>query len=243
MKSPQTIAKRYIDMLPKGKNGEELPMPRFAVVNGLTYKWNGIAIHEDGITTIKYQKRIATDERTLNRIIAHEICHAWAYWKAWTLREYPEGHGRGHKPISCWAIAAAIINRQEGSDFVTERSDETYVETNEKSFWVYLEYGATGIWWAWFSRVTDSLSDNLMRRIAQTDLKGGRCTLVKTNDSRFILPNAKLPSVARLQQMPEDLSKKIHAAIDDNPITPEVPRNMGVLMRRSKKIAKYRYQK
>ena len=241
MPSITQIAKKYMDLLPPSEDGsKEMPMPIFKVVNNLLSKWNGIAIwdHSSGQTVIKIQKAITKDERTLSRIVAHEICHAWAYWKCYSVREYVSDKAYGHSTTSAWYEAAQIINRREGDNtFITEKSDETYVETQEKSFYVYLEYGATGIWWAWFARVDDNLRRNLLFRIRKCHSLGGLCTVAKTNDTRFLLSGAKLPDTKRLVKMPEDMVQKIQDAIKANPIQGEES-DVGQIISRAKIASK-----
>lgn len=200
----QTIAKKYIDMLPKSADGKSCPMPNFVVANALTARWNGIAVW-DGKSencVVKIQKRITHDERTLNRIIAHEICHAWAYWMVWLGVEKAPWH-RGHTPDGGWAAAAELINIREGDDFVTEESDESYAVANDKQFFVFLTLGRSGKpAWAWFSRLTENTIKALDRRMWYAMYHAIPMALFKTSDSRFLLPGAKLPTLASYQQTP-----------------------------------------
>ena len=222
MPSVTQIAQKYMDLLPPSATGDtEMPIPKFTVVNNLVSKWNGIAMWDPSAseTLIKIQKAITKDEQTLNRIIAHEICHAWAYWKCFTVQEYPAAKAKGHTSTSAWYEAAHIINQREGDPlFITERSDETYVQTQEKSFYVYLESGPSGIWWAWFARVDEHLRRNLLFRVRRCEERGGQCTVIKSNDTRFLVPGAKLPSTSRFHDMPENMVEKINTAIRENPI-------------------------
>jgi hypothetical protein len=201
--SLQTIAHKYMNMLPKSKDGRTMPMPQFVMANMLSARWNGIAIW-DGKSencVVKVQKRIMADERSLSRIVAHEICHAWAYWMVW-LGEKKSPYQRGHESTGGWAEAADLINLREGDDFVTEFSDESYMEVNDKQFYVFMTRSGGRIMWAWFSRVTPVLLGRLDRRMFKAYYDGIPMALFKTSDSRFLLKGAKLPSVACYAETP-----------------------------------------
>jgi hypothetical protein len=120
-----------------------LPQPKLKVVNeqndwlGHT-DWdygeeNGIVFF-DPTTTISLQKKIMKDERTMRRVLAHELCHH----EDFLVNEAPkleklgfaafekqkseaEGHGTEWKKI------AARFNAKYGEDFITEESDQDYV--------------------------------------------------------------------------------------------------------------------
>ena len=233
----QAIAKKYINMMPKSKSGLTMPTPKIVIVNALTTKWNGITVWDGkGLDTvvIKLQKRITKDEESLNRIIAHEICHAWAFWMVGINEERSPWH-RGHSATGGWWKAAQIINQNEGNpEFVTEISDEAIVVNNDKVFYVYLEKNPRGLFWAWFSRVTDNLARQLRYRISNAELYNYPITVIKTSDERFLIPAAKLPRCARLAEMPENLTNKIEEALMRNPIDIDTPRDIKTIISQAK---------
>lgn len=222
------IAREYIAMLPKVSE-QSLPMPKFAVVNRLTAKWLGQAVLHDRNITIYIQKSVLAHENTLRRIVAHELCHAWAFW---CLLVGEPGDHRGHGPNSLWAKAVNHLNQRVGDpEFITETSDLSYVTVNDKYFWLYIEENPRGIWWAWFSRVTDTTGKVILGRAAMGDNKA---TVVRANDDRYLLPKGKLPHVARLRETPEDMLETMRAAILTNPIS--TTDTMGEILRRAKTI-------
>lgn len=224
----QGIAREYIAMLPK-VDGQTLPMPKFAVVNRLTAKWLGQAALSDGETTIYLQKSLLGHEQTLRRVLAHEICHAWAFWH---FQLGKPGDHRGHSPNSLWMKAVNQINQGVGDpQFISETSDMSYVTVNDKYFWVYIEENSQGLWWAWFSRVTDMTSRAIL---ARATLPETRATVVRANDDRYLIPKGKLPYVARLQQTPEDMKATMLNALKENPMTPTD--TLGEVLRRAKTV-------
>lgn len=210
--SLQTVAQKYIQMMPKSPDGKTMPMPRFVTANMLSANWNGLAIWDgrSETCTVKVQKRIMADPRTLDRIVAHEICHAWAYWMVW-LQLKPKPWCRGHAPAGGWAEAADLVNLREGDDFVTETSDETYAVVNDKQFYVFMTRAQGQIMWAWFSRVTPLLLQRLERRIYYSSTKGAPIAIFKTQDTRFLLRGGKLPHVACYEETPVGFGEVLDA--------------------------------
>jgi hypothetical protein len=227
-----SIAKRYINMLPNSNQGEELPMPKFILVNQPLMDWNGLCIFQNGENTIKLQKRISQDPQTISRIIAHEVCHAWAFWKAFVLQEIPPEAAEDHG--GAWVEAAKIVNQHEGQDFVTEVSDTTYVTVSERMFYVFVEQTKQGLYWSWFAGPSDAVNRVLHYKITHCAMHGGACTIIKTNDERLWNPENKLPHSARLNPMPEDLEHKLHRAVLQNPITDASPRDITALIGRAR---------
>lgn len=177
-------------MLPEGN---EMPLPRVEVVNRLTENWNAIAIWEpkhpiQGL--IQIQKRGMGDEKTLERLVAHEVCHYWSHYKIFIDGE--EGK-KGHTPGSLWDKAALIINnKMNDKNFITETSDATYVTKNEKTFYVLVAESAEGkMGWLWFSRVSPA-----MRKQLEELLDSRPVAIVRTDRDAFLWAQAKLPRMA-----------------------------------------------
>lgn len=127
-----------------------LPKPVIKVVNQPRAGWLGRdtwkirlkngEIGWDENTEIEVQKYILNDENTLRRIIAHELCHhADSLVNAVAelsknknfgeigYKSFLRGQsGHGHGPT--WRAYAAKYNAKYGADFVTEKSDESYVQ-------------------------------------------------------------------------------------------------------------------
>lgn len=236
--SLQSIASYYMNMLPNGNAGEEIPLPQFQVVNQPIQNWNGLCVFQNGVSTIKIQKRVSEDEETMKRVVAHEICHAWAFWKCFVLQELPSTQASDHSSTSAWFRSAKVINSHEGPDFVTEKSDSTYVQIGERTFWVFLEKNNGGLWWAWFPSVNDEVERVLHYRITHCNMHNSVCTILCTNDERFLIPEAKLPKAGRLQDTPDDMVEKIEKALHMNPITLESPQDIKTLISQAK-VAKH----
>jgi hypothetical protein len=233
----QSIVRKYIDMMPKSQTGLTMPMPKIAIVNALTTKWNGITVWDGkGLDTvvIKLQKRITKDEPSLNRTIAHEVCHAWAFWMVGINEERSPWH-RGHSATGGWYRAAQIVNQHEGNpEFVTEFSDEAIVVNNDREFYVFIKKTSRGVFWAWFSRVTDNLARQLRYQITDGEVNNYPMTVIKTSDARFLLPGAKLPRCARPVEMPENLTQKIEEALMRDPLTIDTPRDIKTIVSQAK---------
>lgn len=188
----QAIAKKYLSMLPEGASME---LPLILVENTPKSDWNGIAIWNPDQPikgTIKIQERCMNDERTVDRLIAHEVCHYWQHVKA-----YEEGESAkfrmGHGKASYWWQAAQIINQAEGDDeFITEKSDASYVSQHSKQFYVMVMKSKRGeLGWVWFSKVTENLRKQIEHILSTMPV-----AIVKTDRDAFLGSDAKLPSVA-----------------------------------------------
>ena len=173
-----------------------LPMPRIKIVNNVGSKWLGRCEYKPSVdpnnTTIQIQKRVTEDEKSLDRIIAHEIIHHWEFITRFTdpktgaqeraklkLGLSRGGHG---KDFYAWADK---INSVYGKDYVTERSDESYVTTLEKDYFLLIvpadRFGYKGkLGWAWCTRPTEEMKQAIERRIIENGAK-----LFKSKDDYF----------------------------------------------------------
>jgi GNAT superfamily N-acetyltransferase len=108
-----------------------------------------------GNTEIEIQKRVTTDERTLRRILAHELAHSedflvnevaalekYGYQTYKMMRGFNKdgGHGAG------WMAVANRFNAKYGAGFVTKTSDQDIItdDTNLRPFYVLVSSGASG---------------------------------------------------------------------------------------------------
>jgi hypothetical protein len=185
----QVITRKFLNMLP---DGNEMPLPRLQIVDRLTENWNGIAIWEPkhpipGL--IQVQKKVTDDKKTLERIVAHEVCHYWSYQKIFVLGE--EG-GHGHVPGGLWDKAAKIINnKMNDEEFITETSDASYVTKSKKTFYVLIVQGAEDrLGWIWFSRVSPVMKKELDQLLTSKPV-----AIVRTDRDVFVFSGAKLPRI------------------------------------------------
>ncbi len=133
-------------------------------------------------TLLELQQSILGDDRTLERVIAHEMIH---HRDALAISENemvlmrvgikPESHGASFRE------GAARINAVMGPDFVTAVSDKEYVHTpSEKKFVVLITPLSKGrLGWAWATRLGPEAKGWVDEQIA----RGSR--LVYTTDDRW----------------------------------------------------------
>lgn len=140
MADVQRIARELMPVLKPG-----LPLPEFKIVNSPRSKWLGQCVWKWGLnkegqpygadnTEIALQKSLMVSEESLQRIIAHELCHH----EHFLLKDKPElmklgyhtfkflharrdGHGSEFKEV------ANRFNAKYGKDYVTRTSDEALV--------------------------------------------------------------------------------------------------------------------
>ena len=176
-----------------------LPMPRIKIMNNLNSTWLGRDIYKPSVdklnTTMEIQKRITEDEKTLDRILSHELIHHYEflthYGTIWPVNYGTnedahaklkagirrESHGKSFLEM------AAKINSVMGKDYVTVTSNRSYVETLDKEFYLIimpLYQNKEKLGWAWTARP----SDEQKRAIERFIEKGAK--LFKSKDARFI---------------------------------------------------------
>jgi hypothetical protein len=148
----QSIVTEMMPLLTSG-----LERPKIVVQNNTNSRWLGrCAWHPDdpATTTIQLQKSLLGDEQSLHRVIAHELCHHEWFLLFWAnasrqqrniLEKIEGGHGRRWKDI------ANRFNQKYGADFVTEKSDESYVISDtDKEFYVLLwRNSPQSVYWAY----------------------------------------------------------------------------------------------
>lgn len=130
---------KYMKMI-----GGNTPRPKIAIKNSVA-QWLGQTHYSTAhpeTTLIEIQKRILDDEKTLERVVAHEIVHHVNMMSMTTsdfsllrLGIKPPGTGHGEK----FMALAKIINNVMGKDFVTRESDMTYVVGDTKPFTLLIE--------------------------------------------------------------------------------------------------------
>ena len=190
MANLEGIARKYLNMLPRGT---EIPPPMMQTVDQPSMDWAGLSEwHHDKQVhgLIKVQKAALEDEETLERVIAHEICH---YWEFFATFEWNQGDPEklGHGTDSLWAKAARIINGKVGDpNFISELSDTSYVFRNSKEFYVLVAQGMSELGWVWFSKITQNMMAPIQRLMAN-----GPVAILRTNRDSFLSSKAKLPNI------------------------------------------------
>jgi GNAT superfamily N-acetyltransferase len=185
----QPILQEFMHFLAPG-----LPLPHIQVVDNLKARWLGRCkwdpLMDDTTTTIELQRSILNDDKTLRRVIAHELCHHdWylTYWRKLhprdqrTLKFRDRDIGHGDE----WKKRTDAFNAAFGAGFVTPKSDETYVlEENTKEFYVLImDYYGNGNMWAY--AISARLSPKQRQKVDEC-VAGGRGKLFLTTDKDFI---------------------------------------------------------
>jgi len=176
-------ARRFLDKYFPDAN---LPMPAFKVVRHTNPKWNGRCIYRLGgsNSTIELQKRILGDDKTLDRILAHELIHHADFLlnlknESARYARSRDGHGKFFRE------AAERVNAVMGKDYVTEKSDATYVaEDKLVDFYVLIEPhpGKSGQYmFAKALRPSSKQQEYIARHVADRGAK-----LIKSKDRKFL---------------------------------------------------------
>ena len=183
---PETLARvdrhvtRYMDLL--GVAGER---PVVELRDNLGSRWLGRSTwssRRPHTTLLELQRSIAGDDRTLERVVAHEVIH---HRDALALSEVdrallavgvrPESHGASFRE------GAARVNAVTGPGFVTEVSDREYRRApSQRSFLVLITPLPGGrLGWTWAARLGDQASG----WVDELAARGSR--LVRTTDDRW----------------------------------------------------------
>lgn len=160
-----------------------------------TYRWSDAPGAPPPTIGIDLQRTILGHQRTLERVVAHEMIHYRDYLKSGDALEKEKAMRRLglHRFIdehdARFLQGAALVNAEMGPGFVTITSDqEDVLAKNVKPFFVLIEpwsgnpadiarRGSFG--WSWAAR----LSPQASRRAARAIVRGAR--LVSTTDERW----------------------------------------------------------
>jgi hypothetical protein len=166
--------------------------PRIAVKDNLGVNWLGRthwSTREPDVSLIVIQRRALADERSLERVVAHEMIHHVVFTNnpAWTIsmvrQKRFEGHGDEFMKF------ASMVNRRMGEGFVTEKSDESYISAPETKPYILaiVPRGQGQYGWAWAVRLTPKAA----RYFEYLREKRG-AILVRTTDPRWAKKGPRL---------------------------------------------------
>lgn len=200
------LARTFLIALPRGT---EIPVPRVEIEDHLTSKNLGVTQatvdrSSGDLLDIKIviQKRVLAHKQTLDRVMAHEICHVWEYWKTLVWKEHNKSL-MGHSKASLWYKGMTILNQKFGKDFITEKADSSYREGTTRPYYVIVRnIGTTespNYAWCWFSRITPNLREWMDGYLHLT-----KCAFLVLTDPAFLTPNGKPPYMA----IPKDPARK-----------------------------------
>lgn len=143
-------------------------------------KWKG---GSPGRPVIQIQRAVLSDQRTLERVVAHEVVHHVQYLQM-TPAEFnllrlgirPVGHGSSFRQL------AAVLNAKIGEDFVTETSDQEYIvaPSGKRILLLISQTRAGRLGWQWATRLGPKAREWVERKISE----GAR--LVEAYDNDFV---------------------------------------------------------
>jgi GNAT superfamily N-acetyltransferase len=172
------ILTELMSVLPEG-----LAVPEIQIVDFPNKYWLGQETFTpgDSNTMIELQKSVLYDDNTLRRVLAHELAHhaddllngntilkeqGPKAYKAWRKANDPGGHGPS------WLKVAALFNAKFGADFVTPKSDASYVRRYEEvaPFFVKMhKMRDGGFVWQHAKKMTPQLRKFMQRLMADND--------------------------------------------------------------------------
>jgi hypothetical protein len=165
-------------------------LPQVEVRNNLGSKWYARTVWHPSrptTSTIQIQKVALEDERTLERIVAHEMIHHVNFLRMSAAERAALKHHRGFLSDDHgrkFHEMAALVNAEMGDGFVTERSDEDFeVAANDKTFFILIEPVMSGkmLGWSWAAKLSKQAEEEVQRRTSHLD----DVVLVQTTDERF----------------------------------------------------------
>lgn len=160
-------------------------LPKIVVRDNLGAKWLGRLIWRAGQQNVmELQSSIFSDENTLERVIAHEMAHHVEFLEFNENTEAialvkmgikPREHGDRFQEL------ARKINSVAGANFVTEKSDTSYVlEQKTKPYFLLVSPLGGNLGYALGVRITPK-----MQKYIDKYVSGYKGRLVKTDDPRW----------------------------------------------------------
>ena len=151
---------------------DHLAVPRIKIVNNPSSKWLGRTTYrsrEPGTSVIEIQKRIINDVDTLTRIIDHELIHHKEFLRVPLDPSQKNEHKNPHDED--FMREARRINMKMGSNWVTKKSDFSYVENStDKEFYAILYNNKGKIGYATMVRPDTEQKDALEASVSYTHL-------------------------------------------------------------------------
>jgi 2'-5' RNA ligase/GNAT superfamily N-acetyltransferase/predicted GIY-YIG superfamily endonuclease len=136
----------------------DLPKPKIKIINHTVPVSLGNCLwtsKDPDTSIIEIEKAVCGHQETLDRIVAHELCHHAEYINE--IRKIPTDqikimnrlHGDHGK---WWKAEADKVNNIYGQSYVTVKSDQSMVQEQDKEFYVLLKSSPYGIIWCYAVR-------------------------------------------------------------------------------------------
>jgi hypothetical protein len=180
------LAKKFLNLYFKDEmlaDHLQLPVPVIKIRNNVASGWLGRCIYRRGSdnTTIEIQKNIVDSEKTLNRVLIHELVHHFVF-----LTGGKEGHGGD------WRNKADELNKILGANYVTQFSDEAD-EIKRKEYYIVIAPKDGTQNYYFISTVSPSMSQ-----------KATILEMLKTNGRVFKINDEYFAGVTRLSSTSND---------------------------------------
>jgi len=133
------LAKKYLKLYFKDEHladDLQLPVPIIKIRNNVSAKALGRCLWRIGAknTTIELQKSILDNEKTLNRVLIHELIHHYVFLTG-------QKDGDGHS--GAWKEKAEELNKILGPGYITQTSDESYEKVGKEYYIVIVPKAGT----------------------------------------------------------------------------------------------------
>jgi len=180
-------------------------LPKVQIRDNLGSKWLGRMTWQRGKTNVmEIQASVLGDEATLERIVAHEMCHHVEFLGL--TEQDVAGLKHGIRPTSHgprWQELAAKVNAARGAGFVTKNSDQSYeVATESKPYFMLIaRYDGSRLGYAIAVRISPRQRSFMDRRLAE----GAK--LVQTTDASWANGAAKIGAGWSIPREPEARAK------------------------------------
>lgn len=165
----------------------EIDQPKFKLVKHTHPKWFGTTVGKwtgDGevVITVSLQKSILEDEKTLHRVLAHEMIHVWQYQTIDLKKDKQKpSYAKTDFHGKTFIDMAARMNEVYGVDYVTKTSDMTYVESGQAEYFILVQPHAKGKFGVTkFIRPSKKQKEEIKNRIATKEAH-----VFKTKDTMF----------------------------------------------------------
>ena len=146
--APGAITSIIQKLLDRFFGEHDLPMPKLKFVNRMSARYLARCKWYKGAdnTEVEIQKAVLGDEKTLTRVLAHELIHHWQYLRtdqftALSLAKLgfsPDGHGPEFDQY------AAKINAVMGAGYVSKTSDQSFDTSEVPPFYILVQPHGNG---------------------------------------------------------------------------------------------------